>query len=416
MTTTTIRAAITAALLLGAAATAYAADDKAKVAAAPAAPKLTSAVQKALSEAQTANNKKDYPAALAAIDKAKAVDSRTAADNVMINRFSMAVHIGMSDYAGADVDAEAAADAALGDPTATNDAATVFKPALQLALNAKHYDKAAKYAKAYQATNPPAADMPLIAQAYYLGGDYDGATGVAQKNIDAAKAANAKPARNDLDIVMSAQVKKKDEPGAEVSLEALVQYYNDPADWGQILGVSMGGKGMTDIDYVYLGRLMAPTGAKTSAQDVQLVGATANKNALYGDAEAFQKLGGPAPDPREAADKKSIPDQIKLSQSPKGTGEFDVKLAEALYGYGQYQDAITAAQTAKQKGGAKDAIEADMVIGQSQAALGQYDAAAATFAGITAPNPGRARVVRLWTYYAKSKTAAPATAAAAPAK
>ena len=411
MTSTSIRAALTAALLLGAASTAFAAVDKAK---APAAPMLTSGVAKALSEAQTANNTTDYPAALAAIDKAKAVDSRTAADNVMIGRFAMAVHIGMADYAGADVDAESAADAALADPAATTEAAAVFKPALQLALNAKHYDKAAKYAKAYQATNPPAADMPLIAQAYYLGGDYDSATAVAQKNIDDAKTAGAKPSRNDLDIVMSAQVKKKDEPGAENTLEALVQYYNDPADWGQILGVSMGGKGMTDIDYVYLGRLMAPTSAKTTANDAQLVGSTANKNALYGDAEAFQKLGGPAPDPREAADKKSIPDQIKLSQSPKGSGEFDVKLAEALYGYGQYQDAIAAAQLAKQKGGAKDSIEADMVIGQSQAALGQYDAATATFAGITAPNPARARVVRLWSYYVKSKTAAPA--AAAPAK
>jgi len=409
MTTTSIRAALTAALLLGAVATTQAADDKAK---APAAPKLTSGVQKALSEAQTANNKKDYPAALAAIDKAKAVDSRTAVDNAMIGRFAMAVHIGMGDYPGADADIEPAADAVLADPTATNEPGAIFGPAMKLALTSKHYDKAAKYAKAYAATNPPAADMPAIAQAYYLGGDYDGATAIAQKNIDAAKAANAKPSRNDLDIVMSAQVKKKD----EVSLEALVQYYNDPGDWGQILGVSMGGKGMTDIDYVYLGRLMAPTGAKTSSQDVQLVGATANKNALYGDAEAFQKLGGPAPDPREAADKKSIPDQIKISQGPKGTGEFDVKLAEALYGYGQYQDAISAAQLAKQKGGAKDAIEADMVIGQSQAALGQYDAAAATFAGINAPNPARARVVRLWGYYAKSKIAAPATAAAAPAK
>jgi tetratricopeptide (TPR) repeat protein len=407
MIRTSVRAALTAVLLLGAATTAFAADDTK-----PKAPKLTTAVAKALGEAQGANNKKDYPGALAAIDKARAVDGRTAADNVMIGRFAMAVHIGMNDFAAADVDAESAADAALADPTATGEPATVFKPALQLALNSKHYDKAAKYAKAYAATNPPAADMPLVAQALYLGGDYDGANAIAQKNIDVAKAANAKPARNDLDIVMSAQVKKKDEAGAEASLELLVQYYNDPADWGQILGVSMGGKGMTDIDYVYLGRLMGPTGAKTTSQDAQLVGSTANKNALYGDAETFQKMGGPAPDAREAADKKSIPDQIKLANTPKGNGEFAVKLAEALYGYGQYQDAINMAQLAKQKGGTKDSIEADMVIGQSQAALGQYDAAVATFAGITAPNPARARVVRLWGYYVKSKTAG----AAAPAK
>jgi hypothetical protein len=46
-----------------------------------------------------------------------------------------------------------------------------------------------------------------------------------------------------------------------------------------------------------------------------------------------------------------------------------------------------------------------MVIGQSQAAQGKFADAAATFAGITAPNPARARIVRLWGYYAKSKAA-----------
>ena len=412
MTTNSIRAALTAALLLGAASVAYAADDK------PKPPKLTPAVAKALGEAQAANNKKDYPTAQAAIDKAKAVDARTNADNVMINRFAMSIHLGQKDMVAADAEAEAMADIVLTDPTSTNEAPAILNPALQLALSQKHFDKAAKYAKAYAATNPPASDQPLIAQALYLGGDYDGATALAQKNIDAAKAAGAKPARNDLDIVMSSQVKKKDEAGAEMSLESLVQYYNTPEDWGQVLAVSMGAKGLKEIDYVYIGRLAVLLDVKLSATDAQLIGGVANSNslALYGDAETFAKQGGPAPGAAEAADKKSIPDQIKLSQGPKGTGEFDVRLSEALYGYGQYPEALAAAQLAKQKGGAKDPTEPDMAIGQAQAALGQYDAAAATFAAIQSANPGRARVVRLWGYYAKSKATPAPAAAAAPAK
>jgi hypothetical protein len=47
----------------------------------------------------------------------------------------------------------------------------------------------------------------------------------------------------------------------------------------------------------------------------------------------------------------------------------------------------------------------------AQAAQGKYADAATTFAGITAPNPASARVVRLWGYYVKTK-ANPATAAA----
>ena len=59
MTSKFFFAGLTAGLLLGAAPGAMAAD-------APKPPKITPAVLKNLSAAQTANNKKDYPAALAA--------------------------------------------------------------------------------------------------------------------------------------------------------------------------------------------------------------------------------------------------------------------------------------------------------------------------------------------------------------
>ena len=411
MITKSVRAALTAAFLLGGASVAYAADK-------PAAPKITSGVAKALSTAQTANNKKDFAAAMAAIEQAKAVTDRTAYDNLMIARFSMAVHIGMNDYAAADVDAEAAADT---DPTVIPDAdkATIYKPAMQLALNAKHYDKAAKYAKLLQTTTPPpdATTEATMAQAMYLGGDYAGATALSQKNLEAAKAAGRTPARNDLDIIMSSQVKQKDEAAAEMTLEQLVQYYNQPDDWGQILGVSLGTKGMSETDYIYVGRLMLAVGAKISPTDAQVIGGTANKSALYGDAEALAKVGGPAPDARMAADKKSIDSQIALGA--KQGAEYNVKTAEALYGYGMYPQAEKLARDAKAKGATKEPNEADMVIGMSLAAQGKYAEAATVFSGITAANPAKARVVRLWGYYAKGK-AAPATAAApaapAPAK
>jgi hypothetical protein len=407
MTSKSVRAALTAAFLLGGASLAYAADK-------PAAPKITPSVAKSLSAAQAANNKKDYPTALVAIEEAKKVDGRTPYDNIMINRFAMAVHIGMGDLAAADVDAEGAADTDAAEiPDA--DKAAVYKPAMQLALNAKHYDKAAKYAKLLGATTPPpdAATEATMAQAMYLGGDYAGATALAQKNLEAAKAAGKTPARNDLDIIMSSQVKQKDEAGAEMTLESLVQYYNTPEDWGQILGVTLGTKGMSETDYIYVGRLMLASGAKFSANDAQVIGATANKSALYGDAEAMSKAGGPAPDARMAADKKSIDSQIALGA--KQGAEYNVKTAEALYGYGMYAQAEKMARDAKAKGATKEPNEADMVIGMSLAAQGKYAEAATVFSGITATNPAKARVVRLWGYYAKNKAAPAATPAAAPA-
>ena len=55
---------------------------------------------------------------------------------------------------------------------------------------------------------------------------------------------------------MPPQVKQKDEAGAEKTLESLVANYNTPDDWNQIMGVALTTKGMRDIDYVYMGRLM----------------------------------------------------------------------------------------------------------------------------------------------------------------
>ena len=391
-------AAVSAGFLFGAAQTALAAD-------APKAPKLTNAIAKNLQDAQKAGNAKDFPTALAAIDKAKAVSSPTPYDTLMINRFAMGIHVGMGDLAAAGVDAEAAADV---DPSVIpdTDKPNVYKPALQLALNAKHYDKAVKYAKLYQALTPPpsGADLGLVSQALYLGGDYAGATAIAQKNIDAATAAGQKPARNDLDIVLAGQVKQKDEPGAEKTLEALVANYNQPDDWGQLMGVSLTTKGMRDIDYIYMGRLMFLQGGKMRPEDASLIGSTASRLGFLGEAVQAQKLGGQGftdPGPKVDADKKSFPAQV--AAGAKQNGVYNVKTAEAAYGYEMYADAETLAKQAKAKGGVPDATEPDMVLGMAQAAQNKYAEAAQTFASINQPNPASARVVRLWTYYVKAK-------------
>lgn len=396
----TVRAALTAALLLGGASVAYA----------QSAPKLSSGVQKALVEAQTAAKKQDFPTAMAAIEKAKGVSSRTPYDDLQINRYAMSLLVQQKDLAGAAVYGEAAADI---DPASIpeTEKSPVYTAGLQLALNAKHYDKAAKYAKLVMATTPPpdATIQAMAAQALYLGGDYAGAQAQAQKNIDTAKAAGKQPVRTDFEIIMSSQVQQKNQAAAEQTLEQMVATFNDPKDWAQMLSVSLGIKGMRDIDYVYLGRLMFATGANIPATDMQLVGSNANKQGFYGDAEEAQKKGGPAPDSRMAADRKSIPQQI--TAGAKQGGEYNVKLAQALYGYGMYAEAETAARLAKSKGDAKDPTEADMVIGLSQQAQGKYSEASTTLGAIKAPNPAADRVLRLWNLYVKAK-ASPATAAA----
>ncbi|MCX7281340.1 MAG: hypothetical protein NTX21_07265 [Alphaproteobacteria bacterium] len=405
MTSKLLLAAFSTCLLLGAAHGAMAADAK------PAPIKLTPAVLKALQAAQTANNKKDYPSAIAAIQQAEAVSDRTPTDNYQIHRFAMSVHIGMQDMPGAATEIETALDA---DPSVVPEAekATMYKTGLQLALMQKHNDKALAYAKVLQSSTPPpdADTQSLISGALYRGGDYDGVIAIAQKNIDAAKAAGKLPSESDLNNIKNAQVNKNDQAGAEKTLEAIVANYGAQKDWDELSRVALTTRGMRDIDYVYIGRLMVAQAGKLKAEDATMVGSAANSNklALYGDAETMQKFGGPAPDPRIASDKKTLPKQI--ADGAKNDGEYNVKTAEAAFGYGQYADAERMARTAKTKPGVKDPTEPDMVIAMSLSAQDKYADAAAIFDTVKPSNPASARVVRLWTYYVKTK-ANPATAA-----
>lgn len=395
MTFKLIRAAVTAGLVLGLA-------SGAAIAASP--KKLTQGVATGLNTAQTALKTQDYPAALAALEKAKG-SRRNGYDDMYIALITMNAHIGMKDYNAAAVDASAAADV---DPAEIPDdmKANIYRQAMNLNLAIKAYPAAAKYAKLLLTTNPPAADQTAASRAMFFGGDYAGATALAQKNVDTAVAAGQKPAKDDLDIIMNSQIKQNDQAGASKTLETKVTYYGEPADWGQVIGVTFGNKGMRDIDFVYAGRLMPVTGATVTPSDATLFGVTASKQGLYGDAVAAVKLGGsvePNPAPRAEADKKTIPAQIAAGKGKEG-GEYNVKLAEVLYGYGMYAEAIEAARLSQTKGGARDATEAPMVIGMSQAAQGNYADATTTFNGITAVNPAAARVVALWKIYLKQKS------------
>ena len=158
--------------------------------------------------------------------------------------------------------------------------------------------------------------------------------------------------------MLNAQVALKDEPGAEKTLEMLVANYNDPNDWQQILDVAFSTKGLRDVDAIWLGRLLFLSGATVSSSDATMIGSTASHLTFFGDAQVAQNHGGTGfPDANASADKdkKTIAAQIAAGQ--KQSGQYNAKLAEALYSYGMYPEAEAAARLAIQKGGATDASE-----------------------------------------------------------
>jgi tetratricopeptide (TPR) repeat protein len=380
-------------------------------------PKLTRSVNNALAEAQKALNGGDLTAAKAAVDKARGLDDRTDYDNYMINEVALGVAIKMNDM----VAAEAAAEGAVESPALPADQKpNALRTALILANNQKHFDKAITYAKQLEAMNSTdPVVQTAITQAYYLGKDYPDALNYTQKRIAALEAAGKKPSRETLQIMLDIEVAQKDEAGAEKTLEQLVAQFNDPRDWTQMIDVALSSRGLRDVEVIWLGRLLFQTGATASKEDASLVGSTASRLTFFGDAEVAQQHGGsgfPDPTARAAADKKTIEAQIAAGK--KQNGQYNAKLAEALYSYGMYPEAEAAAKLAMEKGGAKDSTEAPMVLGQSLVAEGKYDDAIAAFGQVHGGGPATARITRLWVDYAniKKNPPVPDTASAAPAK
>lgn len=372
-------------------------------------PTVSAPVGKALQVAQKAQGTKDWAAAQAAIDQAKAAAGRTPYDDYEIARFSTINFVNLNNVPSATEAAIAAADSPAMPET---EKPQVLKVAVILTLNNKQYDKAVAYSKLLEPTNPtdPSTILAMI-QAYSLGKDYADGVRLGQKVVDTTVAPQ-KPDHDILEMLMTDQVSVKDEAGAEKTLEMLVADYNRPDDWAQMIDITLGTKGLRDVDAVWLGRLLVLSGGTVSPQDASIFGQTASHLTFFGDTDVARQHGGtglPDDTAKMNADKKTMPAQIAAGQ--KANGNYNVKLAEALYGYGMYPEAEAAARLGIQKGGALDSSEGPMVLGQSLLAQGKTDDAIAAFGQVTGGGPATPRIVRLWVDYANIKKSPPATAA-----
>lgn len=421
MKTKTIRAALAAALL--GAVSLIALDAVAATSPSDTGPKVSKDVGTALSAAQKAMQAGDNKGALDQIHAAQAVASRTPDDDYVINEFLANASIGVKDYATAATAYEAMADSPVlaEDP---NKSQTLHN-AIILATNAKHYQKAVAYGAQLAALGPiDDKTAASLSEAYYYTNDYAHAQQMAQKSVDSAKAAGKLPDRGAMQIILNSEANSKNEAAAEGTLEELAIDYGDPGDWGQMIDIAMGTKGMRDIDALYFNRLRFVAGANAREDDYTLAAGIALQLYFPGEARAILESGmnkgvvskgGKAGALLAQARAKAASDEKSLASQEAGGdkqgGEYNAKLAEAEYGYGRYAQAEAAARRAIAKGGAKDPSEAQMVLGQALVGQGKYADAITAF-GAVSGGAAVTKAAHLWADYAKYKSQ-PATASAA---
>jgi tetratricopeptide (TPR) repeat protein len=361
---------------------------------------------------------KDYAGALVLIKQAQALPDQTPVDTYQINDFLAITAFNLNDHATADTAFEAMADSPIM-PDA--DKASTLHNAALFASEAKHDDKVIKYAQELSAMGgpPDAPVLAVLAQAYYRSNDFSNAEATAIKAINATPA-GAAPNRGALEIALASELKQNKQDAAFKVLQTIVTNYDEPDEWSQIVDFSLGTKGIKDLDALNMYRLKMATKSTSAPDDYTVMASLALQNGYPAEAQAALDAGIAAGKvvtsgksgaqlaearTRAAKDRASLASfEAAAVKSPNG--ELDVKLAETLFGYGRYADAVTAARRGLGKGGAKtDANEANMIIGMSLAMQGNNADALTALDNVKNGSAATMRVQLLWSLYAGRKYA-----------
>jgi tetratricopeptide (TPR) repeat protein len=249
----------------------------------------------------------------------------------------------------------------------------------------------------------------VLIQSYYNTNDFANAAAAAKAELAAKVAANMKPGEDVLGLLLNAQIKNKDEAGARQTLDQLATVSAKPEVWGQVMDFALGTNGITDHQLLNLYRLSILTGtmkdtdfAAMATIDLQS-GLPAEAKAVLTKANKTGELLTQA-NTLAARDQQALP-ALAAEAAKQTNGEVDVKLGESYYTYGRYDEAVAALQKGIEKGGLKDAADAQTTLGIALLAAGKRPEALAALDKAAAMGGSGGQVAHVWTLYGRRAAA-----------
>jgi tetratricopeptide (TPR) repeat protein len=304
--------------------------------------------------------------------------------------------------------------AASGDPSVYENMIASGQGSAKVAhdLLSAHY-RAREYAKVIQDEQVlkrfgalDAESEMVIAQAYYLMGNYSGAI----KYLHAIMGGGGTPQQ--LELLMNCASKVGDEDSVRMAAERLILNGN-PKYWVYLLGSADRTKGLTDHETLDIYRLRIMTNSMRNADDYSTATQLAIQLGFPTEAAAIQQKGfdvkalSGARQERllnmaktQAAQVQADLAKTAAEAAKAPTGDPMVKLGEKYWGMGKYPDALSAIQAGIKKG-VTDKNTAQMALGFAY--VGTKDFAKATKAFDAADGDPKAQVVaKLWAVYSRS--------------
>ena len=387
------------------------------LAAAPPAHTVSREVGKPLQEAQAAIKKGDYSAALDALNKADAMPKKSPYEQFLIDEMKGFAYVRTKQYPGA----EKAFQAELASGFAPPDQVKTLTVALaELSYQSKNYDNAIKYGQEAIDKGWANPQTPtLVGQAYYLKNDWRGTVRFEKAQIADDEKKGATPSNESLTLLLSACLKinpSGDDPCANNALQELVIYYPKPAYWQQLL-YGMFKTVKSDKNLLQTYRLASEVDVLKRPEDFTDFAQLAIEAGSPGEAEQIIQKGMQEnifPDARTKgkaqrllvdAQKASARDKHTLDKSAEQaalakSGDQEIGLGLAYYGYQQYDKAVQALTQGIAKGGLKDPSSAHLLLGIAQYKAGNKSAALQSFKAVKG-DPTLQRLATLWSLRAR---------------
>jgi tetratricopeptide (TPR) repeat protein len=220
----------------------------------------------ALKEAQRLAGRKQWNAALAQLDTAKAVPGKSDYAQYKILEFEGYVLSQKKDYRNA---ADSFAELARMKAAPPTNVPRYLKTSAQLYMQAKAYDRAADLATQALKSSPGDEQLLEVAgQASYLAGNYPEAARNLEKLVSMNSKSREKPKESWLQLILSSYDKMHDETHAASAWDSLLQYYPKPEYWQAVLDRKLREATSESLQAGYR-RLMFEVGALKDPRDYE---------------------------------------------------------------------------------------------------------------------------------------------------
>jgi tetratricopeptide (TPR) repeat protein len=376
---------------------------------------ISRVIAKEMTAAQKALQANQWAEALKNLEAAQAKSGLTPFDEKTIYYFQGFANIKLGNLKVA----QAAFEKALATGAATaEDKTSITRTLFGIAASTGQYQKTIDYGKEMaDAGSATPNDLAIIAQSYFQLKDCKNSAVWVDKAVAASRKAGEAPKENLFLFKLQCASDAGDNAAMIPVLNELIRLNNKSTYWNTLLRIERQDE-RDDRNTLMIYRIMYDTGSMNAGSDYIEMAQLLGDAALPAEAETVLEKAissGLIKDEqkerttrlvnsfktRADADKKGQA-QLDAEATKNPAGELDVKLGEVYYGFGDYQNAVTAINRGLGKGQIKHQDEAYVYLGRSQVALKNYADAKKAFAGLkNVPNISP-RVLKLWELYSET--------------